>query len=228
MQISIEGIDVTVTHKKIKRLHLRVYPPLGEVRVSAPMHVKLQTVRAFATFRLDWIRKQQEKVTRQARQAHREYINGEKHYYLGSSYALQIVQSGTGSSVSVNGSVIEMRPCHGATMLKRQSLLEDWYRERLKEIVLPLIQKWEGVMGVKVTAFKVRKMKTRWGSCNPGRGRINLNLELAKKPVECLEYVLVHEMVHLIEPGHGKKFKACMGRFLPGWELCKARLKHSP
>ena len=226
--IKLGDITVDVTQKKIKNVHLSVYPPVGEVRISAPSHMSLDSIRAFAVTKLDWIKKQQKKVRDQERETPREYIDRESHQVWGERYLLKLVEREGAPSVEVNHDnlVLQVRP--GTDRAKKQAIIELWHRQQIKVVAPSLIEKWEPVMDVQVTNFYVRQMKTLWGSCNPKAGSIRLNSELAKKPRECLEYVVVHEMVHLLERSHGQRFIAFMDRFMPLWRHHKDALNQLP
>ena len=230
MSVTIKLGDITldVTQKKIKNVHLSVYPPVGNVRISAPSHMSLDTIRAFAITKLDWIKKQQKKVQEQARETPREYIDRESHYVWGERYLLKLVEREGAPSVEIkhNNLVLQVRP--GADRDKKQAIVDLWHRQQITIVLTSLIEKWEPVMDVHVTNFYVRRMKTLWGSCNPKAGSIRLNSELAKKPIECLEYVVVHEMVHLLERSHGQRLIAFMDQFMPLWRHHKDALNQLP
>ncbi len=226
--ITLGDLMVEVVFKDIKNIHLSVYPPDGMVRIAAPSRLDLDTVRVYAISRLGWIRRQQAKLQQQAREPKREYLNRESHYYMGRRYLLKMQEADHAAKVVLNHKTIELLARPQMTALQREQVLQEWYRERLKEMVPPLIALWEERMGAKVNAFTIRRMKTKWGSCNSGAGRILLNLELAKKPPHCLEYVVVHEMVHLLERKHGEPFLARMDALLPMWRACKEELNRIP
>ena len=216
--IELGDIVADVIRKNIKNVHLRVYPPTGRVRISAPFHVNLDTIRAFAISKLGWIKQQQEKLRDQERETPREYLDRETHHVWGKRYMLEVLQRDAAARVEVNDSTLALQVRPGTDVARKQAILDQWYRDQIKEVIPALIEKWETVMDVKVSKFFVQKMKTKWGSCNPSASNIRLNSELAKKPPECLEYVLVHEMVHLLEPTHGRQFIALMDQFMPLWQ----------
>lgn len=226
--INLGEISVDVVQKDIKNLHLSVYPPTGRVRISAPLRMELDTIRVFAVSKLGWIKRQQTKLRAQDRETPREYLQRESHYVWGRRYLLEVVELDVAPTVELqhNKMLLQVRP--GASLEKRRALLDAWYREQLKEAVPPLIAKWEPLMGVEVARFFVQRMKTKWGSCNAGAGNIRLNLELAKKPPECLEYIVVHEMVHLLEPTHSNRFTTLMDRFMPKWKFHRDVLNRLP
>ncbi len=228
MQIQLGDIVVDVIHKDIKNLHLSVYPPSGSVRISAPEKMNLDTIRVFALSKLGWIKKQQEKLRTQDRETPRECIDRESHYFSGKRYLLEIVECEAPPQVSLSHSkmVLKVRP--GANEVKKRTVLDEWYRQQLKEKVGTLITSWENKMDVSVAQFTIRKMKTKWGSCTPESRSIRINLELAKKPPECLEYIVVHELAHLLEPTHNQKFVSLMDQFLPKWRLYRDELNRLP
>lgn len=227
-QITLGKISVDVLQKDIKNIHLSVYPPSGKVRISAPLRMDIDTIRVFAIAKLGWIKSQQQKLGKQVRESAREYINRESHYVWGKRYLLQVVERDAAPSVELKHSklVISIRPC--STEEKKQAVLEDWYREQLKVAVPNLIAKWQPLMGVHVERFFIQRMKTKWGSCNASFGNIRINTELAKKPRECLEYIVVHEMVHLLEPTHNKHFVFLMDQFMPKWQFYRDELNRLP
>jgi len=226
--IDLGGIVVEVVKKDIKNVHLSVYPPTGRVRISAPERMSLDTIRVFAISKLGWIKQQQQKLLEQERETPREYLDRESHYVWGKRYLLKIIEHNTAPEVELKHSTMLLRIRPGSDDVKMEAVLDAWYRQQLKEAVPPLIAKWEPLMGVKVERFFVQRMKTRWGSCNLGAGTIRLNSELAKKPPESLEYIVVHEMVHLLEPTHNARFIGLMDRFMPQWEFYRDILNRLP
>jgi predicted metal-dependent hydrolase len=227
-QIKLGDIAVEVVLKDIKNLHLSVYPPAGRVRISAPLRMNLDTIRVFAVSKLGWIKKEQKKLLEQERETPREYLELESHYVWGKRYLLKVVDSDEAPAVELNHSRMCLRVGPGAGEEKKQSVVEEWYREQLKQTVPALITKWEPLVGVKVEKFFVQRMKTKWGSCNPNSKSIRLNTDLAKKPPQCLEYIIVHEMVHLLEPTHNDRFTTLMDQFMPRWRFCRAELNRLP
>lgn len=227
-QVHLGDIAVDVVFKDIKNVHLSVCPPDGKVKISAPMHMNLDTVRVFAISKLSWIKQQQTKLREQQRETPREYLDRESHYVWGERYLLRIVytENALGVYLRHNKIVLRLRP--GTAQEDIQAILEQWYRDILKEAVQSLIAKWEPIMGVKVARFFVQHMKTKWGSCNPDVGSIRINTELAKKPPECLEYIVVHEMTHLLEPTHNNRFISLMDAFMPNWRHHKDGLNKLP
>jgi predicted metal-dependent hydrolase len=227
-QITLGNLKIDVTYKNIKNVHLSVYPPSGKVRISAPLRLELDTIRIYAISKLSWIRKQQTKLNEQAREPARDYVSRESHYYLGKRYLLKILEIESSPKIILKHSTIEMQIRPGTSTEKREAILDEWYRQRMKEIVPTIIHTWEKTLNVNVRAFGIKRMKTKWGSCNRKAGRIWLNLELAKKPRSCIEYVVIHEMVHLLERKHGEKFTFHMDNFLPMWKSLKEELNRSP
>jgi predicted metal-dependent hydrolase len=227
--IDVSGVTVEIVRKHIKHLHLGVYPPHGRVRAAVPLRLDDDAVRLAVIGRLRWIRRQQHHFEAQARQGQREMITGESHYVEGRRYRLHVIEHNGPAAVSLpNNTIMELRVRPGTSREQREAVLQRWYRQRLRERIPPLITKWEPEIGVNVAAWGIKKMKTRWGSCNIEAQRIWLNLELAKKPVACLEYILVHEMVHLLERHHNERFQQFMDRLLPQWRLHREELNRSP
>lgn len=227
-QIELGDITVDVVLKDIKNIHLSVYPPAGRVRISAPLRMDIDTIRIFAISRLGWIKQQQKKFQEQERETPREYLDLESHYVWGKRYLLKVIEVNEAPSVELKHSkmILRMRP--GTDDKKKQAIVDAWYREQLKKAVPPLIAKWEPLMGVKVERFFVQRMKTKWGSCNHKAHNIRLNTELAKKPKEYLEYIIVHEMAHLVESTHNSRFVTLMDRFMPKWQFCRDKLNQLP
>jgi len=227
--LDILGTPIEVVRKNIKNLHLAVYPPDGRVRVAAPLHMTEDAVRLAIITRISWIRKKQKAFHNQERQSRREMITGESHYFRGRRYRLKVVEINRPQTVKFsNNSTIELRVRPNSDRAKREAVLNEWYRKKLKEQIPAMISEWEPRIGVTVADWGVRKMKTRWGSCNTKARRIWLNLELAKKSLPCLEYVVVHEMLHLIERHHNDRFKSLMSELLPNWQTTRDELNRSP
>lgn len=227
-QIKLGDITVEVELKDIKNVHLSVYPPKGRVRIAAPIRMDLDTIRIYAISKLSWIKKQQIKFKEQVREKPREYLNRESHYYFGARYLLKVIERDSPPVVSIKHKSIELQIRPGTDTKKRHAIMEEWYREQLKEIVPSYIHKWEKKMGVSLNEFAIKKMKTKWGTCNIEAKRIWLNLELAKKPYHCIEYIIVHEMVHLLERNHNDKFIGYMNHYLPEWKHLKSELNRLP
>ncbi len=227
-QVQLGNIAVDVVLKDIKNVHLSVYPPAGRVRIAAPSRMSLDTIRVFAISKLSWIKQQQKKLREQERETPREYLNRESHYLWGKRYLITVREDNQAPSIELkhNRIILHVRP--ETDRQKRQVLIDEWYREQLKKAVLPLIAKWQPLMEVTVHRLFVQRMKTKWGSCNPRAGHMRLNTELAKKPPECLEYIVVHELAHLIEPTHNRRFLALMDRFMPKWQYHREVLNRLP
>lgn len=228
--LSIRGLPVSVVRKGIKNLHLGVYPPDGRVRVAAPRSITDAAIRVAVITRLTWIRRQREAFARQARQSEREFVIGESHYFLGRRHRMGVVEVTHGKTgVVVRGkATLELQCRPGADAPARQRIIDRWYREHLRNVAGPLISHWEGKLGVKVADWGIKRMKTKWGSCNAKARRIWLNLELAKKSPDCIEYLVVHELVHLIVRTHDERFKALMDRQLPRWKQLRIALNAAP
>lgn len=227
-QIDVGGISVDVVFKNIKNVHLSVHPPTGRVRISAPARMKLDTIRVYAISKINWIKRHQKKFQEQERETRREYLDRESHYVWGRRYLLKVKEENRTPSVELrhNQMILTVRP--GAAKAKREVVVMAWYRDLVRDAVTPLIAKWEMVLGVSVNHIIVRRMKTRWGSCTSSRQTIRLNTELAKKPPECLEYVIVHEMVHLLEPTHNSTFIGLMDKFMPQWRHFRDEINRAP
>ncbi len=227
-RVVIGDISVDVVLKDIRNIHLSVYPPAGRVRISAPSGMNIETIRLYAISRLGWIKKQQHKLRGQERETPREYLNRESHYLWGKRYLLKIIERNAPSAVDVQHSAIHLYIRPDASQEKKQFTLDEWYRKQLKVALPDLIALWEKRVGVRVNEFGIKKMKTKWGTCNPDARRIWVNLELAKKPKECLEYIVVHEMVHLLENHHNERFMALMDDILPKWRSLRDDLNRLP
>lgn len=225
-KIIINDIEIELTKKNIKNLHLSVHPPDGKVKISAPKMMDDDSIRLFAISKLSWIKKQQKKFKDQERLPEREYVSGESHYFLGQRYLLNVVYTNRRrQGVEIrNKKYIDLFVRKNTPKYLRERVMTEWYRSELKKLIPLLIEKWEPIMGVKVNAFGVKQMKTRWGTCNPTAKRIWINLELAKKNPICLEYIVVHEMAHLLERSHNERFIAYMNKFMPNWRAVKAEL----
>jgi predicted metal-dependent hydrolase len=227
--ITVQGMPVEVVRKNIKHLHLAVYPPDGRVRVSVPVRLTDEDVRLAVISRLGWIRRRQEMFQSQERQSAREFVSGESHFVQGRRYRLDVIEENGPAAVRLrNNSTLELRVRPGTARDKREEILNHWYRELLKNQIAQLLPKWEKKIGVTVSEWGVRKMKTRWGTCNIEARRIWVNLELAKKPPQCLEYIMVHEMVHLLERRHNDRFLALMDKHLPNWRHMRDELNREP
>jgi hypothetical protein len=227
-QINLGDIAVDVVLKDIKNLHLSVHPPTGRVRISAPKRMRIDTIRVFAISKLNWIKQQQTKLREQERETPRDYVDRESHYVWGKRYLLSLSESDEPPSIEVKHSRMLLRVRPRTDEDKRRTLVEEWYREQLKEAVPPLLARWEPLLDVRVERFFVQRMKTKWGSCNHKARTIRLNTELAKKPRECLEYIVLHEMVHLLEPTHDARFTRVLDHFMPQWRHYRDTLNGLP
>lgn len=226
--IQVADIDVEVVQKDIKNIHLSVYPPDGRVKVSAPERFDMDTLRVYIISKLSWIRQQQEKQRAQKREAPREFINRESHYLFGKRYMLKVVEADGPASVDRKHSTLVLKVRPGCSEEKRKEVMDNWYRGLLKKEISELVSKWQKPLGVEVAEFGVKKMRTKWGTCNSEARRIWINLELAKKPRVCLEYIVVHEMVHILERTHSNRFVALMDHHMPQWRLYREELNRLP
>jgi len=225
----VAGISVDVQRKDIKNLHVGVYPPAGRVRVAAPLRLDDEAVRLAVISRLGWIRRQQAAFKQQDRQSQREFVSGESHYFRGRRYRLELIERPGPASVSIrNNTVLSMLIPPGLDADVRADLLDRWYRNQLRAAIPGLLDKWLPKLDVQAPEVRIRKLKTLWGSCNSEAGRIWLNLELIKKPPTCLEFILVHELAHLIERHHNERFLAIMDRAMPTWRVSREELNRSP
>lgn len=223
-QITISNTTIDVVRKDIKNLHLGVYPPTGRVRIAAPLRVNDEAVRLFAISKIAWIKKHQRGFEKQERQSSREFISGESHYFNGKRYLLNVINDSGPSKVQVRHKYIDLYVKEHYTQEQRARVLNKFYREYLKEIVPDIIAKSEKAMGVKLEGFGIKLMKTKWGTCSIEKNFIWLNLQLAKKNIQSIEYIIVHEMVHLLERHHNEKFIAYMDKFMPQWRYLKEEL----
>ena len=227
--IEVQGIAVEVVRKDIKNFYIGVHPPSGRVRVSAPLRLGDDAVRMAVISRLGWIRRQQAAFEGQERQSQREFVTGESHYFKGRRYRLDVVERDCPPRVwLLNNTRIGLSVRPNADRDTREAVVYRWYRQYLRSELPPLLEKWEAKLGVSVNEVGIRKMKTLWGSCNVEAKRIWLNLELAKKPSSCLVYILVHEMVHLLEREHNDRFHELMNGFLPQWRTYRDTLNRAP
>jgi predicted metal-dependent hydrolase len=227
--MTVSGLRVSVVRKAIRNLHLGVYPPDGRIRVAAPLAVSDAAVRVAVIGKLPWIKRQRASFERQVRESQREMVSGESHYYRGRRYRLQIAETDGTPRVELRGHhalVLHVRP--EWTTEDRERLLQRWYRDRLREITSRLLARWQEQLGVEASAWGIKRMKTKWGSCNAKAGRVWLNLELIKKPPACLEYVLVHELTHLLVAKHDDRFLSLMDRHLPSWRHRRNELNAAP
>lgn len=227
--ITVSDIPVEVVRKNIKNLHLGVYPPEGAVRISVPKHVSDDNARLAVVSRLPWIKKQQEEFRKQPRQSERHFVSGESHYFKGKRYILDVTERKGEHRIELSSNAkIAMFVNPGTTQHNRQLVMDKWYRRTMKADVSALLDKWLPLIDRPLSGWGIKRMKTKWGSCNNSAGRIWLNLELAKKSPECLEYILVHELVHLHERHHNENFVSLMDKLLPHWRRSRDVLKGEP
>jgi len=226
--LELGDLDVEVVLKDIKNLHLRVYPPSGHVRISAPRRMSLDRIRAFALSKLDWIRRRQAKLREEERQTRFDYRDQEIHQVWGEPCVLVVSESDEGPTVELKEGRLFLRVEPQTGKEKRKALIEAWYRQELGKALPPLLARWQPLLGVNIARVSLRQMKTLWGSCSPKARTLRINTELAKKPVECLEYIVVHELTHLMEPSHNARFARLMDRSLPRWRDYRKVLNHRP
>jgi predicted metal-dependent hydrolase len=217
------GIPVTVEYKNIKTLRMTVYPPDGRVCVSAPVKTTGEFIQAFVVSKIPWIEKHREKFRRNAGAKNR-FLDQETHYVWGAAYKLELIERRGHPKIVLEKNILRLSAGPGASTEQKQKLLDTWYRGLLRDAAPRFIQKWEPVVGVAVKGIYLRKMKSHWGSCNCQKQTIRLNTELAKKPPECLEYVVVHEMIHIIEPSHNRHFYQLMNKYLPAWKTIRKKM----
>ncbi len=226
--LQVGGIEVEVVRKEIKNIHLSVHPPKGQVTVAAPAYMKLENIRLFLIAKVAWIREQQKRLQLQDRETSRVFLNRESHYVWGQRYLLKLVEVEAPPSIELKHGKMIFQTRPGTDAIKMQEILDEWYRGLVHEAVQAKIAKWEKKLGVMVNRVFVQKMKTKWGSCNPVARNIRLNTDLAKKPPECLEYILLHELLHLLEPSHNDRFIKLMGQVMPKWRSHRQLLNSLP
>lgn len=226
--MEIGNISIEVVKKEIKNIHLAVYPPYGRVRLAAPVNVNDETLRLYTISKIPWIKKQQRKLAGQDREIERKYVHRESHYFLGKRYLLRVIDDNKPKVVLRSRTYIDLHIKPDSTREQREHLMIEWYRSELKRIVPELLAKWEKKIGVQADDWGVKQMKTKWGTCNIQKKRILVNLELAKKPVHCLEFIIVHELVHLLERLHNERFLAYMDKFMPRWKYYRDELNKLP
>ena len=226
--IQLGEIAIIVTRKAIKHVHLSVHPPAGRVTLVAPRGTRLEVARAYAVSKLGWIRDQQAKMLRQARETPRQFVERESHYLWGRRYLLSVVENDARPTVRLDHRRITLTVRPGSTPAKREEVMQEWHRSLLHAVVPAIVRKWEAKLGVKVSGYFLQRMKTKWGGCNHRAANIRLNTELVKKPKDLLEYVVVHEMVHLIEPTHSERFLVLMTEHYPTWREARAELNELP
>lgn len=227
MQIVISNISVEVIRKNIKNMHLSVLPPDGRVRVSAPTKLTDEAITMFVRAKLGWIKKQQEKFQQQPRQSERQYVSGETLYVWGKQYFLQVEYSYKGNALTLSGDKAILTVRKESSPKQRENFVNEWYRNLLKQEVSKYLPKWEKITGLYCSGWQSKYMTTKWGTCNPTSKKIWLNLQLAKKPIECLEYVILHELAHLKVHNHGPEFTSILDQYMPYWREHKRRLNDS-
>lgn len=226
--IQVGEIEVELTRKDVKNVHLSVHPPEGRVTLVAPKTTRVEVARAYAITKLRWIRAQQAKLRAQPRETRREFVTRESHYVWGRRYLLRVEEREAKPSIALDHRRLTLTVRPGSTSDQREKVLQEWHRQLLHEAVPPLIRKWERKLGVAVNAYFLQRMKTKWGSCNHQSRNIRLNTELVKKPRHLLEYVVVHEMVHLVEPTHSDRFVSLVSEHYPAWREARAELNELP
>jgi predicted metal-dependent hydrolase len=227
-QIRVSGMTIDVDRKDVGNLHLAVYPPTGRVRVAVPPEMSRDAVRLVVIDKIGWIKRQRRSFEKQARQTRRQFVSGETHYVWGRRCRMQVYETDVRPRIELVGTSFKLFVRPESTREVREQVVNDWYRAELKPRVVELFEKWSPIVGQSPDAWQIQRMKTKWGSCKPDTRRILLNLELAKKPSECLQYIVVHELVHLIERHHNSRFKAILQRCLPTWRVARDRLNEAP
>lgn len=227
-KINIGGLEVTLQKKDIKNIYLGVYPPNGTIRLDVPHMTNEEVIRLFTISKIPWIRKQQKRFSEQERETQREYISGESHFLFGKAYRLNLIENYKEQRVEIkNTTYINLHCPKKSTKGQRKKIFENWCRQELNNSVKKYVNKWEKITNIKVKESRIKKMKTKWGTSNKQAKRIWINLELVKKPTSCLEYIILHEMIHLIERKHNDNFNKLMNSFMPGWQQQKRELNKS-
>jgi predicted metal-dependent hydrolase len=228
-RIQVSNLTIDIVRKKIKNLHLGVYPPKGRIRVAAPESMDDDAIRLVIVTKLAWIKRQQNHFRSQERQSPREYVYHESHYFLGHRYLLNVVEVDGPARVCIrNKKLLDLYVPKGSDIKKRQKVLHSWYRKQLRSLMPGILKKWEKILDIHIKFYGIKKMKTKWGSCNPRDSRIWINLELAKKPVQCLEYIIVHEMLHVKNRHHDEAFARTLDHFMPQWQSHRNDLNRAP
>lgn len=226
--IQIGELSIQVSRKNIKHVHLSVHPPDGRVTLAAPTATRLDVARAYAVSKLGWIREQQRQLRNQARETPRQFVTRESHHLWGRRYLLTVAHADDKPHVRLDHRRITLTVRPGSSAKKRAEVMHEWHKTLLHAVVPALIKKWEERLGVQVKRYFLQRMKTRWGGCNHLAGHIRLNTELVKKPKDLLEYIIVHEMAHLLEPTHSERFTALLDRHYPTWREARAELNELP
>lgn len=226
--LTVAGIQVEIDRKDIKNLHLSVHPPVGRVRVAVPLLISDEAVKLAVINKLGWIKRQQKQLADQARQGERHYVTGETHYFFGRKYRLNVIEGNRYALAFRGKSRLDFHVWRDSGTAHREAHFESHCREMLRAHLAPVIEAWTKVIGVEPSGWQIRRMKTKWGSCNTASGHLLFNLELIKKPHRCIEYIVVHELVHLLERHHGERFVALMDKYLPAWRACRVELNAAP
>ena len=224
INLIISGIKIFAEKRPIKNMYIKVTPPDGKVKITVPISATEDAIRMFAISRIAWIKKQQKNFKDQSRQAERQYVTGESYYLWGICYRLDVVYSNICNNVFLKDKRIILQVRKDSTVQQRASVMDEWYREILKNTIPSVLEKCQKIVGIEAKEWHVKNMKTKWGTCNIEAKRIWLNLQLVKKTPECLEYIIIHELVHLLERDHSDLFKAYMDKFYPNWKTVKTRL----
>lgn len=226
-KIDFEGLSVEVIFKIIKNIHIKISPPHGDVRISVPVDMNIYDVKSILASKIDQIRKSRQKIQQASLKKSQQFEEGKIHHLWGREYILVIEEKETAPSVRLDDKRIILTVNSKAGTDKKKKIMEAWYREQLREKACPIIEKWEDIMRIKIEKLFIRKMKTRWGTCNVTKQTIRLNTLLAIRPVECLEYIIVHELTHILEPSHNGRFKGLMDNFLPEWKQSQKMLNQN-
>lgn len=227
-RVNVGNMTIDVVRKDIKNLHLAVYPPKGRVRIAAPLYMNEEAIRLYVVSKMSWIKRQQRKFLEQDRETEREHVLRESHFLFGKRYLLNVIEYDGFAKVVLRKNNIDLYVRNGARQSDKQTIMNEWYRKEIKKLIPEILKKWEKIIDVSATWWRVKKMKTKWGSCNRGKKRIWINLELSKKPIICLEYIIVHELVHLLERHHNDDFLRYMDSFMPQWRSYKDELNRFP
>lgn len=228
-QFTVSNIKIDIVRKDIKNIHLAVYPPNGRVRIAVPIHIKDSTIKLFAASKIGWIKRNKKKFLEQDREPKREFVTRESHYFLGKRYLLKVIEGEVKPKVELKKKSYINLYVHPKTSIEiKKNIFTEWYRAELKKLIPLYIEKWQKIIGVQVNDWGVKQMRTKWGSCNIKAKRIWVNLELAKKPLHCLEYIVVHEMIHLLERHHNDRFQYYLNKFMPKWKAYRNELSRLP
>ena len=227
-QLELGDISIEIEQKNVKNIHLSVYPPKGRVQITAPSQMAMDTIRVFALSKLQWIKEQKKILINQERECKRDFLDRESHYFFGKRFLLKLHEIDAAPKVEIDHKHIHLYIRPNTNIEKKRKIIDEWHRTELKKITPKLIAKWEKKIGVKTNEFGIKKMRTKWGTCNIKAKRIWLNLELAKKPKACIEYIIVHELVHLLERSHNKRFVKLLNQFMPKWRFHRDELNRLP